>query len=103
MSDHSSGYWIFEGQDGINPIFFRRSVPAAGLDKDDVKEILRRLASRHLTCREILSASIPGVKISHLEIRDDTTGKRPHLTTVDSPYYMAAHQTEKTKPDVGDD
>ena len=83
--------WRIVGSDSMKETF-SRSVPAGALSDREVKALLQRLAARHLTDSEVVSASLrknATGHASHLEIIPVggskvygwmTTGSGPHYT-----------------------
>lgn len=59
--------WLIRGYDGANEVF-SRSAPAA-LSEAEIRSLLQRLATRHLSENEVISASL----------RKNFNGYAPHL------------------------
>ena len=81
--------WRIEGFDGISEIF-ETNVPLHHLSERQMQEMLRRLASRHLSDREIIDASLnrKGNPSSLLEVR--RTSQPPlTMTRGNNPHYAA--------------
>jgi hypothetical protein len=79
--------WLVRGYDGLAPIFETR-IPQARLTAEQVQDLLRCLACRHLTGSEISAAFLGDAPL--LNIRDDTThGKRLAWSVGSNPHYIA--------------
>ena len=81
--------WRIRGFDGMN-LMFECDVPIHHLSELQIEEVLRRLASRHLTEREILTASLNrnGKPTSLLDV--GRTNQTPLTMTCGSdPHYVA--------------
>jgi hypothetical protein len=102
----SSGVWLIEGQDGTTT-FFRRRLPG-NLSESEIKAIVQRLACRHLTADEVVSASRrKGYRTTHLETGRDSppTAKRASIFIIGAVDYIASHWREDElvdKPDISD-
>jgi len=82
-------HWRIEGFDGTNN-FYKKDVPHHLFSDKQIKELLRRLASRHLTETEIIDASGNRAKNrnSLLEIRKNQ--KIPVVIVCgENPFYSA--------------
>lgn len=85
-------FWKIEGFDSDSSIF-EEVVPLAYFTKEQMAEILRRLASRHLEVEESFSASLPDTDARyapHLELMiSGPDAKRFSIATNGNPHYMA--------------
>jgi hypothetical protein len=88
-------YWIIEITKGFEPAFSER-LPG-GLSHKEIAIILQRLASRDLSPREVLAASIrKPSRTTLLEVRVDgpPNGKRTVIWLPALPDYKASHWCE---------
>ena len=82
--------WRIQGLDSTN-LEFELDVPFDSWVDDQVKEVLRRLASRHLVADEVVASSLPRSATggrSDLEILP-VGGKKHGFMTNGNPYYVA--------------
>ncbi|PND22328.1 hypothetical protein CN934_05250 [Ensifer sp. MMN_5] len=87
--------WLIQAYDGLNLLFsFKVS---SSLSEGEVGALLQRLASRHLTPKEILNASTRRRMKGHnglLEIRREQR-ERIILSVGEDPHYIASLHTEE--------
>ena len=88
--------WRIQGYEGTQRIF-EQTIPQEELALDQAQSLLRHLACRHLTGKEIVDA-FRG-KEAHFEIMPDTIlGKRLAWSIGSSPYYTLALFREDELP-----
>jgi hypothetical protein len=83
-------YWRIEGYAGTDRKF-ETVIPEGALSEAEVKRLLQRLASRHLSDEEVVSASLrKNVRDyqPHLEIHKNTGGSYALMTTGTDYYYV---------------
>lgn len=81
--------WCIRRYDGLNEIC-RHEIPYRHLSERQLVEVLKRLASRHLTEREVIASSLNGHAKSEtrlLCVRRD--GNSESFTCGSDPYYTA--------------
>ncbi len=89
--------WKIRGCDGGKRIF-ERTIPYGCLSDREVTELLKRLASRHLSDDEVVDASLrKNAKghISHLEVRPNRGGTPGLMTTGSGHHYIAVVEDVK--------
>ena len=83
--------WVITGYDGGERIF-EHAVADLEIPETEIAAILQRLASRHLSCDEVLLASLPHGRAhaaGSLDITREATGQGRQLSTTGNPYYVA--------------
>ena len=78
--------WRIEGYDSIE-LIFERDVPG-NLSESEVLAMLQRLAARHLSPDEIVSASLRRGAKNRSELLDPI-GRKDSLHVGQNPYYIA--------------
>jgi len=87
----SKQIWRIYGYDGDRAVF-TRTVPRWSLSESEMIRLLQRLASRHLTVDEVVSASLrknADAYATHLEVQRNYGGKYAFMTTGSGHYYSA--------------
>lgn len=81
--------WRIEGFDGTE-LIFEREVPLHLLSGKQIEEVLRRLASRHLSENEIVGASL-NLKAKRISLLAVRRSARPPLliSCGEDPHYIA--------------
>jgi len=81
------------GQDGLNEPFFSMEISAASLGRGGLSTLLQRLASRHLSDREIVAASLKKNARGYsglLDVSKPHPDDRRYIWSAgDNPYYTA--------------
>ena len=83
--------WKIRGYDGGEPIF-ERIIAVGAISEKDMTTLLQRLASRHLTDDEVVSASLrknADGYAPHLEILSNKGGAPGLMTTGSGHHYTA--------------
>ena len=83
--------WKIRGYDGNRQVF-ERAIPLGSLSDAQVTMLLQRLASRHLTDEEVVSASLRRNAVGyapHLEVQKNPGGKYAIMTTGSGHHYAA--------------
>ena len=87
----SKQFWRIYGYDG-NRAVFTRTVPKRSFSEPEMVRLLQRLASRHLTDDEVVSASLrknADAHATHLEVQRNYDGKYALMTARSGHYYSA--------------
>jgi hypothetical protein len=81
-------FWRITGYSGIQ-VEFERTMPYRAFSERAMIELLRRLASRHLTVDEVISSSLRNAREGHLDVRRNTGGRYALMTTGTGYHYTA--------------
>ncbi|MYF47320.1 MAG: hypothetical protein F4073_03205 [Rhodobacteraceae bacterium] len=83
--------WCIQGFDSLNEIF-KKEIPHHFLSENQLEELLKRLASRHLLEDEIISSSLnrraKKDKTDHLRVNRDVSSVLT-FSCGENPYYTA--------------
>jgi hypothetical protein len=91
----NSGVWKIEGYDGAQGIF---EAEVAALSDGEMVGLLQRLASRHLTCAEVVAASLRRDSLGYaalLEPQKDLSTSGRHAISVGPGHHYVARVVEQ--------